>query len=76
MNSEVIIAALCHVNPLPVNNIKNLQSVLLPTGKKESVLETLLLAAEDINGTISGPESGITRLLAAIENPLEIESLP
>ena len=49
---------------------------LAQLGEKEKVTGTLILANEGINGTVAGPEHGLTRFLKEITSDLRFAGLP
>jgi len=64
--SNYLVAAFYHFVALP--DFKDLQSGIHDCAVKNSVMGTILLADEGINGTISGPADGVHALLAFIRS--------
>ncbi len=59
----------------PMNDLPALRRQLLALGEREGLLGTVLLAAEGVNGTISGPQSGVQRLLRQLRRQPGLEAL-
>jgi UPF0176 protein len=70
---QFLVAALYAFVPLP--DYQSRQVALQKLGEQNGILGTLLLAAEGINGTISGPDTGIQTVLEHIKSWPEIEGL-
>ncbi len=71
--SDLTVAALYHFTNL--NNLQDKQSDLEIICKNNSILGTLLLATEGINGTIAGSTQGIQIVVDHIKNWEEISDL-
>jgi len=71
--SDLTVAALYHFTNL--NNLQDKQSDLEIICKNNSILGTLLLATEGINGTIAGSTQGIQIVVEHIKNWEEISDL-
>ena len=71
--SDLTVAALYHFTNL--NNLLDKQSDLEIISKNNSILGTLLLATEGINGTIAGSTQGIQIVVDHIKNWEEISDL-
>ena len=69
----VVVAALYQFTPF--KNYTELQKPLLNVCKSNKVKGTLLLAAEGINGTVSGTREGIDNLVSYLTNDLGLNNL-
>lgn len=70
MKQNYTVAALYCFSSLP--RFAELQAPLQALCRKNSVMGTLLLAAEGINGTIAGPEQGVERVVDFITTQPEL----
>lgn len=71
--SKFLVAALYKFVSLP--DFADLQAGLLSCAKDNSIMGTILLAEEGINGTVSGPEAGIRAFLDFIKSDRRLADL-
>ena len=73
VSGDFLVAALYHFARLP--RFESLREQLFELCQKNGVKGTLLLAAEGINGTIAGPDTGIHTVLAFLRAQPEFTAL-
>lgn len=71
--SRYLIAALYHF--VELDDFKDLQAPLYDFCAQHSIIGTLLLAREGINGTIAGPEQGVRAVLDYLRSDARLASL-
>lgn len=72
-DTETVVCAMYHFVNFP--NFEAKKAPLLELMEKQSLRGTLLLAKEGINGTVAGPEKGITKLITYIKEELGFEDI-
>ncbi len=70
--SRLLVAAFYAFTPLDADQREALLSALPPLAREGHVLGSVLVASEGVNGTISGPESGVENLLAPLHRQLTL----
>ena len=70
--SRLLVAAFYAFTPLDADQREALLSALPPLAREGHVLGSVLVASEGVNGTISGPESGVENLLAHLHRQLNL----
>lgn len=73
MPAPVTIAAFYKFTPLP--DYADLREPLLTLGQQRGVLGSILLAAEGVNGTISGPDDGVNAILDTLRSDPRLADL-
>lgn len=71
-NDGLLVAAFYCFTPLDGANQQDLLSALPPLAHKGSVLGSVLIAAEGVNGTVCGPTQGVEQLLCYLRTQLPL----
>ena len=69
---DLLVAAFYAFTPLAEADQQELLTALPPLAQAETVLGSVLIAAEGVNGTVCGPASGVERLLARLRSQLAL----
>ncbi len=70
--AHLLVAAFYAFTPLAEADQQELLTALPPLAEAETVLGSVLIAAEGVNGTVCGPSSGVERLLALLRSQLAL----
>ncbi len=72
IHADLLVAAFYAFTPLVEAHQEELLTALPPLAQAETVLGSVLIAAEGVNGTVCGPPSGVERLLALLRSQLPL----
>ena len=72
IQNDLLVAAFYAFTPLAEAVQQELLTTLPPLAQAETVLGSVLIAAEGVNGTVCGPSSGVERLLALLRSQLPL----
>ena len=72
IQDDLLVAAFYAFTPLADADQQELLTALPPLAKAETVLGSVLIAAEGVNGTVCGPSLGVERLLALLRSQLPL----
>ena len=70
--SRLLVAAFYAFTPLNDEQRETLLALLPPLARDGNVLGSVLVAPEGVNGTISGPESGVDAVLDHLRDSLDL----
>jgi len=72
IQDDLLVAAFYAFTPLADADQQELLTALPPLAQAETVLGSVLIAAEGVNGTVCGPSLGVERLLALLRSQLPL----
>ena len=72
IKADLLVAAFYAFTPLAEADQQELLTALPPLAQAETVLGSVLIAAEGVNGTVCGPSEGVERLLALLRSQLAL----
>lgn len=75
VNDKTVVAALYQFKLIDPSKLNDLKLELFELCLNNQVKGTLLIAAEGLNGTVSGPRAGIDRLKQYLQNVLKFDQL-
>ena len=72
IQEDLLVAAFYAFTPLTDADQQDLLTAMPPLAQAETVLGSVLIAAEGVNGTVCGPSLGVERLLAFLRSQLQL----